>query len=165
MAAKKAMVHRRRFLKIYSLKFCDICQSFYFYRILKNETFKMEIKPTNFVANLIVTIMVYASHGRYVHAGNFSPIIRSQYISRLQGLFGGSLLIPETLFLELSAANSIPDHYGIFFLTRSCAVRFAALFTGKFSREISHYVGGFQFAHKSFHRCALCFLFVFFLLF
>ena len=100
MAAKKAMVHRRRFLKIYSLKFCDICQNFYFYRILKNETFKMEIKQTNFVANLIVTIMVYASHGRYVHAGNFSPIIRSQYISRLQGLFGGSLLIPETLFLE-----------------------------------------------------------------
>ena len=29
-------------------------------------------------------------------------------ISRLQGLFGGSLLIKETLLLELSAANSIP---------------------------------------------------------
>ena len=29
-------------------------------------------------------------------------------VSRLQGLFGGSLLIPETLFLELNAANSIP---------------------------------------------------------
>ena len=43
MAAKKAMVHRRRFLKIYSLKFCDIWQNFYFYRILDNENFKMEV--------------------------------------------------------------------------------------------------------------------------
>ena len=34
MAAKNAMVHRRRFLKIYSLKFCDIWQKFYLYRIL-----------------------------------------------------------------------------------------------------------------------------------
>ena len=67
----------------------------------------MEVKQMNFVANLIVTIMVYASHGRYVHAGNFSPIIRLQYISRLQGLFGGSLLIPETLFLELSATITV----------------------------------------------------------
>ena len=116
MAAKKAMVHRRRFLKNYSLKFCDISQNFYFYRILNNENFKMEVEQTNFVRHLIITVMVYASQGRYVPAGNFSPIIRSQYISRLQGLFEGSLLIPETLFLELSAANSIPDHYGIFFL-------------------------------------------------
>ena len=48
MAAKKAMVHRRRFLKIYSLKFCDIWQNFYFYRILSNENFKMEVEQTNF---------------------------------------------------------------------------------------------------------------------
>ena len=39
--AKKAMVHRRRFLKIYSLKFWDIWQEFYFYRILNIENFKM----------------------------------------------------------------------------------------------------------------------------
>ena len=55
MAAKKAMVHRRRFLKIYSLKFCDIWQNFYFYRILNNENFKMEVEQTNFVTHLLIT--------------------------------------------------------------------------------------------------------------
>ena len=54
MAAKKAMVHRRRFLKIYSLKFCDIWQNFYFYRILNNENFKMEVEQTNFVTHLLI---------------------------------------------------------------------------------------------------------------
>ena len=53
------------------------------------------------------------------------------------------------------------DHYGIF----SCPMRFAALFARTFPREISHYVSGFQFADKSFHRCALCFLFNYFILF
>ena len=53
MAVKKAMVHRRRFLKIYSLKFCDIWQNFYFYRILNNESFKMEVEQANFVTHLI----------------------------------------------------------------------------------------------------------------
>ena len=43
------MVHRWRFLKIYSLKFCDIWQKFCFYRILNNENFKMEVEQTNFV--------------------------------------------------------------------------------------------------------------------
>ena len=38
------MVHRRRFLKIYSLKFCDIWQNFYFYRILNDENFKTEVE-------------------------------------------------------------------------------------------------------------------------
>ena len=47
MAAKKAMVHRRRFLKIYSLKFCDIWQKFYFYHILNNDNFKMEVEQRN----------------------------------------------------------------------------------------------------------------------
>ena len=51
--------------------------------------------------------MVHASHGRYVHAGNFCSH-HQVAISRLLGLFGGSLLIPETLLFELSAANSIP---------------------------------------------------------
>ena len=41
MAAKKEMVHRRRFLKIYSLRFCDIYQNFHFYRILNQENFKI----------------------------------------------------------------------------------------------------------------------------
>ena len=50
------MVHRRRFLKIYSLKFCDIWYSFYFYCILNNENFKMEVEQTNFVTHLIITV-------------------------------------------------------------------------------------------------------------
>ena len=56
---KKAMVHRRRFLKIYSLKFCDIWQNFYFYRILDNENFKMEAEQTNFVTHLVITMQFY----------------------------------------------------------------------------------------------------------
>ena len=40
-----------------------------------------------------------------------------------------------------------------FLIFRSCAVRFAIV--RKFPREILHYVSGFQFAHKSFHRCVL----------
>ena len=58
---KKAIVHRRRFLKIYSLKFCDIRQIFYFYRILNNENFKMEVEQTNFVTHLIITVQLYYS--------------------------------------------------------------------------------------------------------
>ena len=42
MTAKKALVHRWRFLKIYALKFCDIWQNFYFYRLLNNETLRVE---------------------------------------------------------------------------------------------------------------------------
>ena len=59
MTAKKAMVHRRRFLKIYSLKFCDIWQNCYFYRILNNENFKMEVEQTNFVTHFKVTVQFY----------------------------------------------------------------------------------------------------------
>ena len=56
---EKAMVHRRRFLKICSLKFCDIWQNFYFNHILNNENFKMEVEKTNFVAHLIITVQLY----------------------------------------------------------------------------------------------------------
>ena len=59
MTAKKAIVHRRRFLKIYSLKFCDIWQNFYFYRILNNENFKMEVGQAKFVTHLIITVQLY----------------------------------------------------------------------------------------------------------
>ena len=59
MAAKKAMVHRRRFLNIYSVKLCDIWQNFYFYRILNDENFKMEVELTNFVTHLIITGQLY----------------------------------------------------------------------------------------------------------
>ena len=58
MAETKAMVHRRRFLKTLSLKFCDIWQNFYFYRILNNENFKMKVEQTNFV-----TLNNYSSAG------------------------------------------------------------------------------------------------------
>ena len=56
---EKAMVHRRRFLKTYSLKFCDIWQNLYFYRILNNENFKMEFEQTIFVTDLIITVQLY----------------------------------------------------------------------------------------------------------
>ena len=59
MAAKKAVVHRRQFFKICSLKFCDTWQNFYFYRILNNENFKMEVEQTNFVTHLIITVQLY----------------------------------------------------------------------------------------------------------
>ena len=50
------MAQRRRFLKIYSVQFCDIWQSFYFYSMLNNENFKMEVEQTNFVTYLIITV-------------------------------------------------------------------------------------------------------------
>ena len=52
------MVPRRRYLKIYSSKFCDIWQNFYFYRILNNENFKMEVEQTNFVTHLIIKMQL-----------------------------------------------------------------------------------------------------------
>ena len=52
------MVNRRRFLKIYSLKFCDIWRNFYFYRVLDNENFKMEVEQTIFVTLLIITVQL-----------------------------------------------------------------------------------------------------------
>ena len=53
------MVHRRGFLKIYSLKFCDIWQNFYFYRILSTENFKMEVEHTNLETHFIITVQLY----------------------------------------------------------------------------------------------------------
>ena len=47
----------RRFLKIYSLEFCDIWQNFYFYHILDNKDFKMEVEQKNFVTHLITTVV------------------------------------------------------------------------------------------------------------
>ena len=55
----KATVHRRRFLKIYSSKFCDIWQNFYLYRILNNKNFTMDVEQTNFVTLLIITVPLY----------------------------------------------------------------------------------------------------------
>ena len=60
MAAKKQWYTEDDIsIKIYSLKFCDIRQIFYFYRILNNENFKMEVEQTNFVTHLIITVQLY----------------------------------------------------------------------------------------------------------
>ena len=56
MAAKKAMVHRRWFLKIYQLKFSDVWQNFYFYCISSNKNFKMEVDWTNVVTHLLIIV-------------------------------------------------------------------------------------------------------------
>ena len=53
------MVQRRRFLKIYSLELSDIWQNFYFYRILNNGNFKLEVEQTNFVTHLIIIVQLY----------------------------------------------------------------------------------------------------------
>ena len=61
MAAKKAMVHRRQFLKIYSLKYCDIWQNFYFYHTFYDKNFKMEVEQTNFVTHyysIIISLII-----------------------------------------------------------------------------------------------------------
>ena len=50
------LVYGRWFLKICSLKFCDMWQNFYFYRILNNENFKMEVEQMNFVTQLMIII-------------------------------------------------------------------------------------------------------------
>ena len=36
-----------------------ICQNFYFYLILNDENFKMEVEQTNFVTHLIITVQLY----------------------------------------------------------------------------------------------------------
>ena len=52
-------LHRRQFLKIYSLKFCNIWQDFFFYRILSRENFKVKVEQTNFVTYLIIPVQLY----------------------------------------------------------------------------------------------------------
>ena len=58
---KRNGTQRRKddFSKSTSLKFCDIWQSFYFYRILNSENFKMEIEQTNFVTHFMITVLLY----------------------------------------------------------------------------------------------------------
>ena len=68
------MVHRRQCLKIYSLKFCDIWQNFFFYRTFNNKNFKMEVERTNFEIHLIITVQSY-------YCERFEP--RSHFKSRL----------------------------------------------------------------------------------
>ena len=53
------MVHRRRFFKIYSLKFCGIWQNFYSYRTFNNKNSKMEVEQMDFMTHLIITVQSY----------------------------------------------------------------------------------------------------------
>ena len=39
--------------------FFDIWQNFCLYRILNNESFKMEVEQTNFVTHVIITVQLY----------------------------------------------------------------------------------------------------------
>ena len=75
------MVHRRRFLKIYTLKFCDIKHKFYFYRILNNENFKMEGEKTKFVTHLIVTVQLH--YYLKTHLLEFGQISGNDYYNKL----------------------------------------------------------------------------------
>ena len=44
---------------VIKIKFCDIWRSFYFFCILDNENFKMEVEQTIFVTHLIITLQLY----------------------------------------------------------------------------------------------------------
>ena len=59
MVGKKQWFTEDDFSKFSHLKFCDIWQNFYPYRILSNENFKMEVEQTNFVTHLIITVQLY----------------------------------------------------------------------------------------------------------
>ena len=55
MVAKKQWYTENNFYKSrYSLKFCNIRQNLYLYRILNNENFQMEVEQTNFVTHLTI---------------------------------------------------------------------------------------------------------------
>ena len=58
---EKAMVRRKKKTICQNLfiKFCDIWQNVYFYGILNNENFKMEVEQTYFVTQLIITEQLY----------------------------------------------------------------------------------------------------------
>ena len=54
MVVQKAKVHGRQFLKICSLKLCDIfSQNVYFYHILTNENFKWKLNRRFLWHNII----------------------------------------------------------------------------------------------------------------
>ena len=92
MAAKKATIHRRRFLKIYPIKFCDIWQNFYFYRILNDENFKMEVKQTDFVTHLIITVYFLLAKFQLVSSNLSVAIIwQMTYTQKLPKLCSATL--------------------------------------------------------------------------
>jgi len=69
------MVHRRQFLQIYSLKFCDIWQNLYFYCILNNENFQIEVEQTNFVTHLIITVQLSKNPSVKIWSNKFQMVM------------------------------------------------------------------------------------------
>ena len=90
------MVHRRRFLKIYSLKFCDIWQNFYFYRILNNETFKMAVEQMIFESRLRITVQ-------------YNTIIQynKKFIVKIHGVLSQGSVKARQLIYRYSTNNKI----------------------------------------------------------
>ena len=73
------MVRRRQFLRIYSLEFWDIWQNFYFYLILNNKSFIMEVEQTNFVIHLIITVQLYYWLSENLSVNKFQVLIINYY--------------------------------------------------------------------------------------
>ena len=59
MAAKKQWCTEDDFWKSTHYNFVIFSRIFYFYRILNNENFKMEVEQKNFVTHLIITVQLY----------------------------------------------------------------------------------------------------------
>ena len=91
MAAKKVMVRRRQFLKICSLKFCNIWQNFYFYRTFNNKNFKMKVEQTNFVTHIMITVQSY-------YCERFEP--RSHFKSRLSLIVRVNVVLNRTVVVD-----------------------------------------------------------------
>ena len=73
------MVRRRQFLRIYSLKFWNIWQNFYFYLILNNKSFIIEVEQTNFVIHLIITVQLYYWLSENLSVNKFQVLIINYY--------------------------------------------------------------------------------------
>ena len=56
---KQSYTEDNNFSKSTLLKLCDIQRNFYFYRTFNSKNFKMEVKKTNFVTHLIITVQSY----------------------------------------------------------------------------------------------------------
>ena len=59
MATKKKGTQKTISQNLLIKIFFDIWQNFCLYRILNNESFKMEVEQTNFVTHVIITVQLY----------------------------------------------------------------------------------------------------------
>ena len=78
------MVHRGRFLKIYSSNVCDIWQNFYFYHILNIENFKMEVEQMNLVTHLIITVQLSKNPSVKIWSNKFQRVMIIIIVSCVQ---------------------------------------------------------------------------------